>query len=374
MKKRYAIVSYNMYGNFTNYGSALQTYALHRTLNELAPQQVQGIVLNYCPDVLRDKDILNPMKDMWDLDEDSRKMCELSLSAIRINYEKFQCFYRQQYTISSQMYTSDNFQESLEKEHLDGYICGSDTIWCISEFKGFDNGYFANYPVMKNSHTISYAASFGDAVFEGEDEEMLRTCLQNYKAIGVRENTNIEFIKKNTSVPVRRVLDPTLLLKGEEYHVITQERLIQEPYILLYARRYNKAMEEYADTLAEKMGCKIVEISLRAVNAPRHIMFYEAGVEEFLSLTKYAEFVVTNSFHGAIFSIQMHTQFRIFSREQADTKIDELLEWLHLEECKLISGQEEKGFCIEFDAIEERLQKLRWDSLSYLKTALKITH
>lgn len=363
-----------MYCNFTNYGSALQTYALHRTLNELAPQQVQGIVLNYCPDVLRDKDILNPMKDMWDLDEDSRKMCELSLSAIRINYDKFQCFYRQQYTISSQMYTSDNFQESLEKEHLDGYICGSDTIWCISEFKGFDNGYFANYPVMKNSHTISYAASFGDAVFEGEDEELLRTCLQNYKAIGVRENTNIEFIKKNTSVPVRRVLDPTLLLKGEEYHVITQERLIQEPYILLYARRYNKAMEEYADKLAEKMGCKIVEISLRAVNAQKHVMFYEAGVEEFLSLTKYAEFVVTNSFHGAIFSIQMHTQFRIFSREQADTKIDELLEWLHLEECKLISGQEEKGFRIEFDAIEERLQKLRWDSLSYLKAALKITH
>lgn len=35
--KRIGIVSYNMYGNFTNYGSALQSYALHKTIDSIAP-------------------------------------------------------------------------------------------------------------------------------------------------------------------------------------------------------------------------------------------------------------------------------------------------------------------------------------------------
>lgn len=62
MQKKYAIVSYNMYCNFTNYGSALQTYALQRVINDICPKDIQGIVLDYCPDVLADKDILHPEK------------------------------------------------------------------------------------------------------------------------------------------------------------------------------------------------------------------------------------------------------------------------------------------------------------------------
>ena len=54
-------------------------------------------------------------------------------------------------------------------------------------------------------------------------------------------------------------------------------------------------------------------------------MFYEAGVEEFLSLTKYAECVVTNSLHGTIFAVQYSKPLCVFSREQCDTKIKELL-------------------------------------------------
>lgn len=61
-------------------------------------------------------------------------------------------------------------------------------------------------------------------------------------------------------------------------------------------------MEEYAEKIAAENGWKIIEISLRATNAekPNRRMFYEAGVEEFLSLVKYAECVITNSFHGMI--------------------------------------------------------------------------
>ena len=369
--KKYAIVSYNMYCNFTNYGSALQQYALHRIINELAPGKVEAIVLDYCPDVLRDKDVLNPFRNMWDQDDESKRMVELTMPAIRLNYEKFKHFFREQYSLSKGKYISDNFNESLENENLDGYVCGSDTIWCIQEFGGFDDGYFGNYSVMKDSNTIAYAASFADAVFEGEDVDTLKSRFRNFKAIGVRENTNLDLI--NASVPEilsQRVLDPTLLLTGADYDCITAKKQLEEPYVLLYARRYNKAMEKHADYVAEKMGCKVVEISLRAINADRHIMRYDAGVEEFLSLVKHAEYVVTNSFHGAIFSIQMHKKFVIFSREQCDTKIGELMTLIGLEKRIMVTGNEAIDDSIDYDKVETVLKDTIKDSLAYLQKAL----
>ena len=80
---RIGILSCNINCNFTNYGSALQSWALSTTLQKLGHTPV---LIDYCPDAMRDKDALNPMKNMWDTDAESRKMCELSLPAIRINY------------------------------------------------------------------------------------------------------------------------------------------------------------------------------------------------------------------------------------------------------------------------------------------------
>ena len=88
--KKIGIISYNINCNFTNYGSALQSWALSESIKKLG---YMPILVDYCPDILKDKDPLNPMKNMWDTDEESRKMCELSLPAIKIKYKKFEDFY-----------------------------------------------------------------------------------------------------------------------------------------------------------------------------------------------------------------------------------------------------------------------------------------
>ena len=92
---------------------------------------------------------------------------------------------------------------------------------------------------------------------------------------------------------------PTLLSDSDGY---SDSDLMKTSDILLYARRYNPKMFEFADKLANQHGWEVIDISLRATNASKHQMFYEAGVEEFLSLIKHAQFVVTNSFHGMILS------------------------------------------------------------------------
>ena len=68
----------------------------------------------------------------------------------------------------------------------------------------------------------------------------------------------------------------------------------------------------------------------------------------------------------------MHTPFKVFSREQADTKIDELLELLDLKRCKMITGFETSEAAIDFNKVEEILKAKRSDSLEYIKEALEI--
>lgn len=366
--KQFGVVSYNIYCNFTNYGSALQSWALTQTLQKIG---YNAKLVDYCPDILTDKDPLNPFENMWDKDEESHHMCELTMPAIRINYEKFDRFYHEQFHKTKKKYTSANFNEIIVDEQLDGFVCGSDTIFCPDEF-GIDDGYYANYECMRGN-SVAYAASFGDPHFTEESYQILNARLQNFKAFGLRENLMIPYVKDHTSVPVQNVIDPTLLLTSEDYDRIAESRIIQEKYLLLYARRYNPVMTEYAEKLAKENGWKIINISLRATNAERgHQMYYEAGVEEFLSLVKYAKYVVTNSFHGMIFSVQYRRPFVVFSREQCDTKIEELLALFGLCDRMLINGTESFREIIDYNAVHSNIETARRESIQFLTMELNL--
>ena len=366
--KNFGIISYNIHCTFTNYGSALQSWALAQAIEKLG---YQAKLVDYCPDILADKDPLNPFPHMWDQDEVSRRNCEMTLPAIKENYYKFDKFYNIKFDKTKKKYTSGNFNEIVADENIDGFVCGSDTIFCILEFHGFDDGYFANYDCMKNGYAVSYAASFGDAIFDDETFPILKDRMQNFKALGLRENTLIDYVKENTNVPVKQVIDPTLLMTAADYDNIADERLIDERYILLYTRRYDRNMEMYAERLAESLNCRIVEISLRAVNSEKgHIMYYKAGVEEFLSLVKYSEAVVTNSFHGLIFGVQYSRQIHIFTREQADKKICDVLRICDLTDRVIADPEVILTNSIDYEKVHLNLESKRQESLDFLKMEL----
>lgn len=367
--KKIGVISYNIYGNFTNYGSALQSWALHQAIKSL---EVEPKLVDYCPDILKDKDPLNPFRNMWDEDEESRRMCELTMPAIRENYYKFDRFYTSQFKRTQKKYTSENFNDVVADEDLDGFVCGSDTIFCMDEF-GFDDGFYANYECMKKN-SVSYAASFGDPTLSEKNCAILNERLKNFKAFGLRENHMVPYVAEHTNVPVRRVVDPTLLHTSEKYdEIAVPKRLEGEKYLLYYSRRYSPVMEEYAEELAKMNGWKIVEISLRATNADKgHRMYYEAGVEEFLSLVKHAEYVVTNSFHGMIFAVQYSKPFVIFSREQCNTKIDEILQLFGLSDHMLVTGKETFSHEIDYESVHKRIADAREDSIEYLKKELEM--
>lgn len=366
------IISFNIYANFTNYGSALQSWAVFNTINRLGEGKYEAVLVDYCPQIHMDKDILNPMKHMFDQDAESQHACEVTLPAIRENYYKFDKFYNERFNKTETQYNYQNFDKIVETDGITKFVCGSDTIFCTLEFKGFDDGYFANFPAMKGN-SVSYAASFGDATFDNETYPILKDRLQNFKALGIRENKFVPYIQEHVSVPCQKTIDPTLLLTSADYDTIATERIIEEKYILLYARRYNPKMFAFTDKIAQENGYKIIDISLRAETLKdKHDPWYKAGVEEFLSLVKHAEFVVTNSFHGLIFAVQYRRPFAVFTREQAGSKIDELLELFGLQQHMMITGEEKLPETIDYDAVHNRIQVAKEDSLKFFKKSLNI--
>ena len=206
---RFGTVSYNIYANFTNYGSALQTWALHQAINLIGKDKWQAVLVDYCPDVLKDKNPLMPFGNLWDKDEESRRMCELSLPAIQVNYKKFQEFYKTRFIRTERKYTAKNFNDIVANESINGFVCGSDTIFCIDEF-GFDDGYYANYSCMKNGYAVAYAGSFGDSHFKENDYKILNQRIKNFKAVGLREQEMIPYVEKQIDVPVQRVRSYTI--------------------------------------------------------------------------------------------------------------------------------------------------------------------
>ena len=363
--KRIGVVSYNIHANFTNYGSALQSWALCRAITKLG---YHAVLIDYCPDILKDKNPLDPFKNSWDKNKEMQDMIDKSMAEIKINYHKFESFYSNRFN-RSKPYTRFNFDESANE--VDSYVCGSDTIFSPDEFN-LDDGYLANYRCMKGN-SISYAASFGDPHFTENQYAELDKKLQNFKSLGIREQMMIDYVKSRVRVPVQRVIDPTLLLDNVEYSsIISNERLISGEYLLYYSRRHNKAIEEYVERVANEKKLKIVEISLNYKNEKKgHIMFYKAGVEEFLNLVNNASFVVTNSFHGMIFSVQFKKEFVVFSRALCDSKISELLGILGLSDRLLVSGEENYSL-INWEDVRLRLEKERAKSFKFLRNSLQL--
>lgn len=359
----------SLYCNFTNYGTVLQAWALSKAIACLS-NEYEPVLINYCPESMMDKDPLDPMKNMWDTDYETRLMCELSLPAIKVNFEKIKKFYYEKMQLSDHYYTSEDIDRVAE-EGIFKFICGSDSIWDITEF-GMDRAFFADYSNMRGN-SIAYAPSFQDS-FSGYSQtqyDFLIKYLNNFVAVGIRDEEPLDFVSRHADTVVRRVADPTLLLKNNDYDEIIAPRQHEGRYLLYYSRRYNKVMEEFVEKIAVERGLEIIEISLRHANGKRHRMFYEAGIEEFLSLVKYADCVITNSFHCMIFALHFEKDFYVFVREHCNNKICELLTRLKLQDRIIKNSNEGGNSKIDYLSVKRCLEKERLESLDFLKGQLR---
>ena len=251
--------------------------------------------------------------------------------------------------------------------YYDLFICGSDQVW-NSEAKEITGKYFANF--AEPNKRASYAASFGiDDVIESRKEEFT-SYLKGMKYISVREERGVKIVKDLTDKKAIQHIDPTLLLTAEKWEKIATKSLVaHEKYVFCYflgkpsTNLLNK-LEEYKNKY---------NINTFILCNDLNSMGNNVGPSDFIALIQNAEFVLTDSFHGTVFSILFNKPFYTYSRngvkKSMDSRITSLLNLLKLNRrFENYKFDNEEIYDIDFNEATSILNVEREKAINYLKT------
>ncbi len=299
----------------------------------------------------------------------------LHYKALRDRYQRFERFSKDHLRISGHRFESLEELRSAELPY-DLILSGSDQIWNPKIFPDgrFDPVFFGAFSTRRK---IAYAPSFGvPHIPEGMEEE-LRSYLESFSHISVRERQGREIVKEITGKDVPVVLDPTLLLTAEQWSAMAAPLDRSGGYILCYCISKPGALVPYIQRLAEETGLPVVQLcGIRQKVHPRAVCVLDAGPSEFLGLFQNASYVCTNSFHGTVFSVQFQKPFftAVAPSELAapeSSRTFSILSRLGLTE-RIIGTGATAGLdaTIDWADVDRRLRAARQSSLDYLRAAL----
>ena len=315
-----------------NYGSALQTYALNNYIKEKYDIK-NGVVevINYIPPrYSKKRRYLNTNKGI----PFCTKIIYSILSApSTFLYNKiFSDFLKKNTSLSIEM----NNHSQLKNRYcgFDMLIAGSDQIWNSDFNEGFDSAYFLDFGSI-NTIRCTYAASAGKVDFDNEEREQIKNALSLLDGISVRESQLREFLLNMEFKNVVHVLDPVFLLNQKRWGELAGKPIIDERYLFIYLLDGDtQNTVDIAVQIAKKYHLKTVMISFGHVwSNDNRVDYYliRKKPEEFINLMLYSDFVITNSFHGAAFSINFEKQFLAFKRDKYNSRLDSLSALFKLE-------------------------------------------
>ena len=197
--------------------------------------------------------------------------------------------------------------EDLKKLNADVFMTGSDQVWGPTLNGHYDEAYFLSFVTGKPK--TAYAASFGRTEFTSATLSEYKKMLSDYTGIAVRENSAVDLLAQMNIPCAGQVLDPTLLLTGEEWGKWI-EKDVQGKYVLVYQLHNNPALSDYAVRFARHVGLPLYRVSPTFHQYRRGGKFvYLPGLGEFLSYIKNCTYFITDSFHGTAFALNFNRQF-----------------------------------------------------------------
>lgn len=190
---------------------------------------------------------------------------------------------------------------------------GSDQIWNSSTLYVDPLYYLRFAPQYKR---VALSPSFGRDFIADYNKEKMRKWIIDYPYLSVREDSGVKLIKELTGRDAMHLLDPTLIINSEEWKSILCIEDKPNDYILAY---FLDEPSDYAKKclkkLKEKLDCKILAIPYKFEYMDYSDSIIAAGPKEFVELVANAKVVCTDSFHGTVFAINMHTPFFTYERE-----------------------------------------------------------
>lgn len=302
--------------NAHNFGGCLQAYALKEFL-KMNGADVEIInyrnstVYNLYPKKLKAKIIPYDFKHPHELFKKIKlnKDYRYGRKEWKRQHQKFESFI-DKYLLEGNLEVVNC--EDMQNLPFDVFIGGSDQIWNKQLTGGLDRVYLLDFETKAKK--VFYAASCGRDEFDQIDlNTFQKVFVSDNKYISVREPTLAEFIKKQYGREVLSVVDPCFLLISTEYAKLFQLSEVQNKKRYLFAyfiSERNKRIREMVYVIANALNLEIVEFHYRKDRSmKKKYQTSDMGPDEFLKSIYNAEFVVTNSFHGTVFSILFKKQF-----------------------------------------------------------------
>ncbi|NLL01010.1 MAG: polysaccharide pyruvyl transferase family protein [Clostridiales bacterium] len=352
-----------------NYGAVLQTWALQRVLKDL---NLDTGVINYHPDII--DGLYDPMKLKRGL---SRHLLRTKLYIRNrkslVRYKKFQNFRKTNLNLIGDYRTYKELKNANLK--LGAYIVGSDQVWNPSHIGGFNPAYYLDF-AEAGSRKISYAASLGNDYIAPRHRDAIGKALGSFTSISVRERSVQPAISELAGKPVEVVLDPTLLLNREDYDEIKVKSNIKQPYILVYSIEKNPQLISLANKMSVALGLPIIQRRPGQGLINQLEPFYTADAGEFLGFVEAAEYVITNSFHGTVFSVLYGKPFVSMLHSDTGKRTEDLLKDLGLSSHILYDIKDYNNFGIfnidNIDEVNKNIMRLRTSSMDFIKASLGI--
>jgi hypothetical protein len=308
-----------------NYGSFLQAYALQKTIEELGHNCSfinieQGVML---PMHICAKNIIKENKLKWLIKKFDKDFL------IRINHYIFAIKRSKMY--ENQVFPILRLQDNSVKERFDVVVIGSDEVFnCAQKTSwGFSKQLYGD--IKNTSKIITYAASAGFTRIEDIDNGGIRvdieTSFSNISAFSVRDKNTYEIVEKLTGKSPLMHIDPTLIYNFDKY---MPENIQDRNYILIYS---------YDNRISDENEIKVIKEFAKKHNKKLICVgFYQNWCDKnilatpfvFLRYIKNADYIITDTFHGTIFSIKYSKKFCTILRNTNNEKLYSLLEEFNL--------------------------------------------
>ena len=347
-----------------NYGAVLQAYALQQYLISLG-HNVE--IINIVPSFLKGYSkrawlkcvtIRHPYRILKNLHSES-KLYKLR----KKRWQAFDSF------IKNELYLSH--EQNIIPDKYDAYIVGSDQVWNSKITKGLFPPYFCSFPFPKGKRIyLSYAASMESIQLSNFEKEQYRHLLKNFDYIGVREQELINVIAPLTEKKVHLTIDPTLLLDGDIWNKLAFRPLIKGKYVLLYRVWNDFNSRNIAKLWANSNGAKVIELVSWLDSNTNNNLFQAASPLQFVTLFKYADYIITDSFHGTSFSIIFKKDFYFVKVNNSQNRSESLLSFLGISD-RIINKKDTPIFTqINYARVMDKLAILKCKSQQYLQNAL----
>lgn len=269
-----------------------------------------------------------------------------------------------------------DLSKEIKASDFDLFLVGSDQVWRGKYIQGRILDMFLVFTQGWNVKRIAYAASFGTDEWEYNNEttEMCRKAIKDFDVVTVRENSGIDLCRIVLGVSASQALDPTMLLLKEDYFSLLNLDTIEQSQgnLLVYILDETDDKTKLINTIASEYH--LVPFRINADVNNQHLPLnnrVQPSVEQWLRGFYDAKYVITDSFHGCLFSIIFRKPFVVYANDTRGlARFDSLLGQFHLKDCMISFAEGFKGFIDYSQESISAFEDYRNKSMALLKDSL----